>query len=290
MRCFALAEAARAQDIAVTFLLNELDRAVAERIAEIGADGQATFLPVAAPGDLEDMDFQRDDWLMIDSYDATADYIAALHNRLRVGVMDDLNALDHFDCDVLINPAMVAAEMGYERKTKARLLLGAPYALIRGEFTKTYPPSSEGPSLAVMFGGSDPAGLTGVVAEILHDALPDMIVKVIAGPANTHTNTLIDLSKRLQNMRLWVSPPSVAAVLAGSDLVVTAAGGSIGEVAAMALPALVLVVYDNQKAALAACPVPSDRCPRRSAGRSGGEGCGADGRPSRTRPNHRRRP
>ena len=49
----------------------------------------------------------------------------------------------------------------------------------------------------------------------------------------------------------------MAEALAGASLVVTAAGGSVGELAAMALPALVLVVYDNQAAFLQACPFPA---------------------------------
>ncbi len=256
MRCFAIAEAARQRNIPVTFLLDALDAATFERIMSIGAEGQATGVPVAGEGDLEGVQIAAADWLLIDSYDATAEYLYALKDRVHSVVIDDLNALDSYACNLLINPALSASTMSYEAKTDARLLLGPAYALIRREFTRPYPVSMKGPSIAVMFGGSDPLNLTGKVSEILHHALPDTIIKVIAGPANTHTNDLKALEKQLQNMRLYVSPPNIAEALAGSYLVVTAAGGSIGEVAAMALPALVLVVYDNQKAALAACPYP----------------------------------
>jgi len=52
------------------------------------------------------------------------------------------------------------------------------------------------------------------------------------------------------------NPPSVAEALAGATLVVTAAGGTLGELAAMGLPALALVVVDNQAAAFDGCPYP----------------------------------
>lgn len=256
MRCYALAEAARTDGWEVTFLLNALSPAVAERLGEIGADGEATSCAVAADGDLSDRRFSRDDWLVIDSYDATADYIRELTGRVRTAVLDDLNAVEGFDCDLLINPAMAAPRMGYEAKTSGRMLLGAPYGLIRREFTTAHVPDTEQAAATVTFGGADPAQMTGTCARILHDALPETMIKVIAGPANTHTSSLVDLEKQLPRMRLYLSPPLVADVLAGSRLVITAAGGSVGEIAAMGLPALVLVVYDNQKAALAACPYP----------------------------------
>ncbi len=260
MRCFALAEEARAQDVAVTFIMTRADDAVVARCDQIGAEVAATGAAVASDGDIAAMvglGLTREDWLVIDSYAADTGYIAFQSKAAQVAVMDDLALLEHFDCDLLINPAMAASEMGYAARTGARLLLGAPYALIRREFIQVHSPHTEGRSVAVMFGGADPTGLTGMCAEILHEALPDATVNIVVGPANTHTESLLSMQERLLRLRIYPSPDSVAEVLAGSDLVVTAAGGTIGEVAAMGLPALVLVVYDNQMAALKACPFPA---------------------------------
>ena len=258
MRCFAIAEEARGRGIGVTFLLNELGDAVKTRLTQIGAAGiaidgalgsAADFMALGAPG------LTRDDWLLIDSYAATEDYIALQKNAARVAVIDDLNALDHFDCDLLINPAQAARPVDYERKTRGRLLLGADYALIRREFIGAGSAES-GAAVTIMFGGSDPTQLTARCAEALHAALPAADIRLIAGPANQHTDDLMRLARKSDRIRLFISPKSVADVLTGSALVITAAGGSVGEVAAMGLAALVLVVYDNQAAALKACPFP----------------------------------
>jgi UDP-2,4-diacetamido-2,4,6-trideoxy-beta-L-altropyranose hydrolase len=258
MRCFAIAEAARVQGVEVIFLLNELGAAVKARLAAIGAQGVQVDGPLGGPGDflaLTALNLTRDDWLLIDSYAATEDYIALQKNAVRVAVIDDLNALDRFDCDLLINPAQAVRPVDYERKTPARLLLGADYALIRKEFSaRSAVPESD--VITIMFGGSDPMQLTGHCAEITHEALPDAQIRIIAGPANQHTDNLLALARKVDHIRLSVSPDSVVDVLAGSQLVITAAGGSVGEVAAIGLPALVLVVYDNQAAALKACPYP----------------------------------
>jgi len=258
MRCFAIAEAARTQGIEVTFLLNELGDAVLARLAQIGAEGVAIAGALGGTADfmaMQALHLTRDDWLVIDSYAATEDYIAFQKNAARVAVIDDLNALERFDCDLLINPAQAARAVDYERKTRAGLLLlGADYALIRQEFLQR--PVMKAVAITIMFGGSDPAQLTGRCAQAIHSALPETEIRLIAGPANIHTAGLAELEKRSGRIRLFVSPDSVADVLAGSALVITAAGGSVGEVAAMGLAALVLVVYDNQAAALKACPYP----------------------------------
>lgn len=257
MRCFAVAEDARRRDIPVTFLMSEAVPAICQRAGAIGAAVQVIHAPlgqdaaaIAACGTA------TEDWLMVDSYRATQDYHSQLHTLSRLAVIDDLNAFDIYDCDLLINAAEAALDMGYGEKTRAQLLLGADYAMIRQEFQMSKQVTSDRRAIAVMFGGSDPGGLTLVVAERLHYAFPGVQVRVIAGPANAHIGLLRDTARDLGDVELFVDPASVAEVLAGSTLVVTAAGGSVGEVAAMALPALVLVVYDNQSAALKACPFP----------------------------------
>ncbi len=258
MRCFAIAEEARADGIEVTFLLNEIGEAVEARLAQIGAKGMTIASALGSAADfmaLGALGLTRDDWLLIDSYAATADYIALQKNAARVAVIDDLNALDRFDCDLLINPAQAARPVDYERKTRARLLLGADYALIRREFIAAGSAES-GTAITIMFGGSDPTQLTARCAEAIQAALPEADIRLIAGPANQHTDDLIRLAQKSDRIRLFISPDSVADVLVNSALVITAAGGSVGEVAAMGLPALVLVVYDNQAAALKACPFP----------------------------------
>jgi UDP-2,4-diacetamido-2,4,6-trideoxy-beta-L-altropyranose hydrolase len=259
MRCFAIAEDARAHGIEVTFLLNALSLPVLTRLEAIGAVGVEIGGPLGSSADFMAFGAQgltRNDWLLIDSYSATAGYIALQTQAARVAVLDDLNVLERFDCDLLINPAQAARRSDYERKTTARLLLGADYALIRREFRTNILSHPKDRAIAVMFGGSDPNCLTGGCARQLLSAMKDVEIEVIAGPAHVHTDELRTLAKASPQMRLHVDPPSVARILADTSLVITAAGGSVGEVAAMGRAALVLVVYDNQAAALKACPFP----------------------------------
>lgn len=255
MRCFAIAEAARERRIASNILIDHISDAVRRRCVPIAATVDAVPDFGKDIGQLEAF-LLRDDWLLIDSYKATEDYIAALHRVARVAVIDDLNALRRYDCDLIINPALSASREVYAAKSDARLLLGADYALIRREFRKPGTPRRAGPAIGVMFGGSDPRRLTGGCAAQLRAAMPDMRVVVVAGPAHLYTDELRAMAATDPLLELHVDPPSVAGALSGCDLVLTAAGGSVGEMAAMGLAALVLVLYDNQKAALEQCPFP----------------------------------
>jgi len=254
MRCFAIAEEARARGIDVRFILSSLSDPVVDRCRRIGATARATgSLPgedVAAVAAM----LKSDDWLLVDSYAATADYIATLHKAAHVAVIDDLAALVRYDCDLIVNAAQSASHSTYRARTRARLLLGASYALIRREFRNVAPRS--GHAVGIMFGGSDPRRLTGGCAAMLRAAMPDMRLVVVAGPAHIHTGELRAMAAADPLIDLHVDPASVAGVLAGCDLVLTAAGGSVGEMAAMGLAALVLVLYDHQKAALEQCPFP----------------------------------
>ena len=254
MRCFAIAEEARARGIEVRFVVSALSDPVADRCRRIGATARATgTLPGEDAGIVAAM-LKPDDWLVIDSYQATAHYVAMLHQAAHIAMIDDLAALKTYDCDLIVNPAQSASHSTYRARTPAKLLLGAPYALIRREFRTV--PAGSGPAVGVMFGGSDPRQLTGGCARTLRAALPGVRLKLIAGPAHIHVDELRDLARADAQVELHVDPPSVAAVLAGCDLVLTAAGGSVGEMAAMGLAALVLVLYDNQQAALDRCPFP----------------------------------
>lgn len=251
MRCFAIAEEARLHGLPVTFLLNALDD-VRERLEAIGADG--VVLPPLGSGEdlvaMSELGLTRRDWLVVNSYAADEAYIAALSLMTRVCVIDDLNLLPAFDGEMIVNAAEAAPHMDYARKTRAKLLLGADYALIRQEFRKVKP--RHGEIVTLIFGGSDPQNLSAQAARLI--LAQGLRVRIIAGPANRHAATLQAMAD--DRLEVVVAPPSVAAVLADSKLVVTAAGGSVGEIAAMGLAGLVLVVYDNQAAALSACPYP----------------------------------
>ncbi len=251
MRCLAIAEEARAQGIAVCFLMEAVEASLQARLRMLDIVWEIVTGPLGSDATAV-ADRVGDNWLIVDSYRATSDYLAALDARTRLVVMDDLADFAPLSGRIVVNAAQSAADMPYDRiAPQAVKLLGPAYAPVRAEFRRVAEPGS---GIAVMFGGSDPFALSEPVLAAIRSVLPEVPVRLIVGPANPRRDILLALTDTC--IDVIVDPADVAGVLAGSDLVVTAAGGSVNEIAALGLPALAVVVADNQAAWLSACPFP----------------------------------
>ncbi|WP_140986530.1 UDP-2,4-diacetamido-2,4,6-trideoxy-beta-L-altropyranose hydrolase [Asticcacaulis tiandongensis] len=258
MRCYAIAEQARLDGDKVTFLTGDLPPQALERLRFAGIDHIYVPHDIGSP---EDGQFvsriaREGQAVLLDSYRFEAGYYARLYETHFVAVMDDAAAMP-LKAHVVINAALGARDMGYAAiAPEASLLLGPDFAQVRHEFRRAYPDPYR-PHVCVTFGGSDPANLTAQAALALLEAVPDVDIRLIAGPAHAHVDDLRRLCAARPRIKLYLAPDNVAEVLYGADMVITAAGGSLYEIAAMGLPALVLVVVDNQAGALAACPYPA---------------------------------
>jgi UDP-2,4-diacetamido-2,4,6-trideoxy-beta-L-altropyranose hydrolase len=264
MRCFAIAEAAHAQGWKVSFILNSASESAQKHMAAIGANWVQVQSRIGSQADGSGLRtlISSHHWLIIDSYSATADYIAAMYDHCRVLVMDDLAKLSHIRAHMVVNAATAAKTLPYgDIAPQVVACLGPRYAPIRAEFSRDYPKSDQAGFIAIMFGGSDPKNLTGqALSHLYHEMFP-MIgqrvpIRLIAGPANPHVEALSAQIVGMEQVSLHVAPESVAETLNGAALVVTAAGGSVGEIAAQNLMALVLIVVDNQVMSLKSSPYP----------------------------------
>lgn len=257
MRCYALAEEAAAQGLPSHFVMSELPEPAGQRLAAIGASSEqvgsdlltACLAKSLAPGD----------WWIADSYQHSALFLSELHQRGRLLVFDDLCALPHYDCDLLVNASPVAPHERYAERSSARLLLGPPWSPVRREFRRAAEtrPFGQGADIAVMLGGSDPRGLSLQVARCLRRHHPDRHVQLILGPAFQAADQARAQAHALGGVTVHQNPAELARLLASAALVITAAGGSVGELCALGQMAIALVVVDNQAGALRDCPYPT---------------------------------
>jgi UDP-2,4-diacetamido-2,4,6-trideoxy-beta-L-altropyranose hydrolase len=255
MRCFAIAEQACLEGLRVTFLVNDLSDFALNRLLQIGANFISTEANIGSKEDSRALMqlIPKGDVILLDSYEFDHAFFDRLYADYMVVVMDDICDPTPLNAHIIINAAANAHELKYN--TKGQCLLGPAFAQIRQEFRRPYPKLKHS-HLSVMFGGSDPIGYTLTCAEALLNLVPDYHIRLIIGPANTQIDSIRQMCAQHCRLKLYLSPDNVAEVLNGSDLVVTAAGGSVGEVASLCLPALVMVVADNQKAALKDLPYP----------------------------------
>jgi UDP-2,4-diacetamido-2,4,6-trideoxy-beta-L-altropyranose hydrolase len=250
MRCIALAEAWRRAggDTALfTVAPPPLVCAAAERrrieVRPFGSDAAAWDALAAWARE------RSDPWVVLDSYELGRDaQRAARACGARVLVIDDGAAGREFECDVLVNPNVGADALDYEIGAATRCCFGPSYALLRSEFTHAAParrfdaPASR---IVVTFGGADVHNQAARVARMLAASTPPLDVTVVAGQAHAPPP---DIAPAAGVHLRWQSPTDDMAALFGrADLAICAAGSTCWELAHLGIPALTLVVADNQK-------------------------------------------
>ncbi|MCF6509415.1 hypothetical protein E9549_18690 [Blastococcus sp. MG754426] len=249
VRSVALARALTARGAEVEVLLrpDALSRA-REAVTAAGLDlGTGDWDAVALPSD-------RPVDVVVDSYRVTGAWLAALHGALRAAggrltVVDDL-ADRAFTADVVVNQNLGAERLPYPGA--GTVLAGPVHALLRPEFPATRAAALASAhrlpdvprSVLVLFGGTDPSGMTGPAAHAALAAFPGATVRVIH-PAETAPDPELAAHPRVE---LLGPRPEVHRDMLGADLVVTAGGTTLWELCCLARPAAVVAVAGNQTA------------------------------------------
>ena len=252
MRCLALALAWRAQGGRAVFV-SRLPGPLAQRIQAEGFDMVECR---TQPGGAEDLKLVgsllrgiEHPWIALDGYLFQPGYSTALRALGRVLAVDDYGAARFADADMHLDQNLDGGRPGgYPEDALA--LLGPRYALLRPEF---YSPPARDPhrpcrQVLVTLGGSDLAGLTSAVLETLARVLPEGVrCLTVAGAANPRVEELRALTRRLgPAYELRDNVADMAALMAQTDLAVTAAGSTVWELACLGVPAVALPLADNQ--------------------------------------------
>ncbi|CAO3435750.1 UDP-2,4-diacetamido-2,4,6-trideoxy-beta-L-altropyranose hydrolase [Azospirillum endophyticum] len=268
MRCLAVAEALRDQGHEALFAAVESTPAIDRRLAAEGFRHLSIAGPVGEAADLAAtrslLRREHGTAVMLDGYRFGEAYRAGLQAAgARVLAWDDLGDGTPLHADLVVNAAPRAAALPYgEMAPGAVLLLGPGYAPLRREvrLAAREPRRSiaDRPVLLVTFGGSDPLGLTGPVLKALAEALAKggrdgllpngcRIVAVVGG-SNPRAAEVAELAVRLgpDMVSVEIDCPRMGALMADCGLAVSAGGGTMGELAALAVPTLLVVTADNQ--------------------------------------------
>lgn len=254
-RTLSLAEALRVDGLTTMFAL-EGDPGIARRAVP-------STWPTTELGDQPD----RYEWVpslihtigaraaVVDSYEASADTLAMLVDTgAYVAAMDD-HADRQLPVHLVINGALDAAALPYERAPFTTFLLGPQFALLRAEFVEppiVRPPRSECRVL-IMLGGSDPFHLTRRILDWLLIDAPAMPLDVVAGPLFDAAD--VESFEALINTRPTIAgvhraPTAVRSLMATADIAICGGGQTTYELAAAGLPAIGILVADNQEANL----------------------------------------
>ncbi|GGM46418.1 hypothetical protein GCM10011608_33980 [Micromonospora sonchi] len=134
-----------------------------------------------------------------------------------------------------------------------RLLAGSAYALLRDSVLAARPAAArpamqvDRPTVLAFFGGTDAAGAAPLLTEVLLATGRPMDLTVVAGRPET-ADRLARLTPGPGQAVLPVPPTdALPALIAGADLVVSAAGTSVWELCCLAAPSALVCVVDNQR-------------------------------------------
>lgn len=262
MRGLTLAQALEAQGAACVFLAKPAARAVLEAfgpgMARIDLDEVATSGLVEAAAD----NARTFDAVVIDHYGLSAPE----HRRIAGGkptlVIDDLADRPLF-ADLVLDsgPARQAADYHGLIAEDAALLLGPDNAPVRPAFAALRQAAlarrASGPPvrrILVSLGLTDVGGVTGRVVELILPRLAvpgagDLVLDVVLGGGAASLPGLRALAEAEPRLALHVDAQHMPRLTLEADLAVGAGGSTSWERCVLALPTLLLVLADNQRAA-----------------------------------------
>jgi UDP-2,4-diacetamido-2,4,6-trideoxy-beta-L-altropyranose hydrolase len=261
MRCVALAQAWEERGGRAQFVCSTVTPSLEARLR--GEGFSVTSLPESA-GSLADaaatVEVARHagaSWIVVDGYHFDVAYHRAIKTAgLRLLILDDYGHADRYLADLVLNQNVHAGPSLYrDREPHTRLLLGTRYAMLRREFwasrlwRRSIPPVAR--RLLVTLGGSDPDNVTRTLIEAIAGLNVDGLqTTVLVGGSNPHQASLdaavrgssrpIRIERNVSNMPPWMQ---------WADAAVTAAGGTLWELAFFALPSLTVILADNQEQA-----------------------------------------
>ena len=272
MRCLTLAEALRDKSIYVRFICRDLtgnliDLLNARRIPVtmlplLNKDGDdklgndpSSGLEVSQAEDaaqtIEVLSGIRPDWLIVDQYCLDAEWERELYQYAgHLMVIDDLANRKH-ECDVLLDqnyfldPESRYTDLAYP---PCDFLLGPQYALLRKEFEELRLKFVKKKSLnrvLVFLTSGDDQGATMKAMEGI--ALYGKInhVDIVIGKANPDISFIRKICQR-KNWNFHCQIDYMPSLISEADLVIGAGGSSNWERCALGVPAVVVILAENQ--------------------------------------------
>jgi UDP-2,4-diacetamido-2,4,6-trideoxy-beta-L-altropyranose hydrolase len=257
MRCLALAQAWQDRCGQAVFAMADATPAVEERLRNEGFEVTRTRVPIGSAADAEQSVWLANQhgasWVVVDGYEFGGEYQASLkRGGLKVLFIDDNGHAGHYSADFVLNQnAHARADFYPSRDAFTRLLLGPRFAMLRREFASWRGWTREIPAVArrvlVTMGGSDPDNVTeSVVRAIL--AEPSLHATVVAGGSNPHLSQLRQLvAGAQQHVQLVENVSNMPELMAQTDVAISGAGTTSLEMCFLGLPALLIVLADNQR-------------------------------------------
>lgn len=257
MRCLSIADVFKKRGEQVGFILADgsLNRLIEDR-------GYETIVLDTNHEDMSDeiskmtelISIYRPQFLFIDSYYVTKEYLTTLKRLVKTVYIDDL-ATFAYPVDILINYNIYAEDIDYdtiyekENVPLPKLLIGLKYVPLREEFAnieKRYVPEKCS-NVLISTGGADPIHLALKLAEyVSQNCNEELTYHFLVGAANTDKEKIESIADSASNIMIHYNVKNMKELICSCDIAVSAAGSTLYEICACGVPIITYVLADNQ--------------------------------------------
>ena len=187
--------------------------------------------------------------LILDVIDLTSEDLKHLQQAGFCTVaFTDGQRLKTYPANVVIDYASDATQLSYQGLTTTRFCLGPAYFPLRREFMDQQvhrEPRDAVQNVVITFGGSDPDDQTARIVQLFSRKPHTWKVTAILGPGYAGRAEEAALPDGSVELRRNVG--DMAQVLAAADIAISGAGGTALELAYLGVPALLLVLAEDQQ-------------------------------------------
>ncbi len=282
MRCLTLADELTRQGHECRFVCREHEGHLGDLIA--GKGYGLSLLPAHSDNELDTKDSRSDDyvrwlgvawqedaretldaltswkpdWLVVDHYALDAAWERALANTVGgIMVIDDLASRPH-ECALLLDQNLGRVESDYDGllPDNCQRLIGPGYALLRPEFANLREQSlnrrqqPELKRILISLGGVDRTNVTGQVLDALSESALTVTTEldIIMGAAAPYLDEIRQQAARMPfKATVSAGVTDMAERMCLADLSIGAAGSTSWERCCLGLPAITVVLAENQR-------------------------------------------
>ncbi|MCI7768242.1 MAG: UDP-2,4-diacetamido-2,4,6-trideoxy-beta-L-altropyranose hydrolase [Oscillospiraceae bacterium] len=187
--------------------------------------------------------------VLIDTYMVTAGYLERIKQICHTIYIDDLGQMI-YPCSTLINYTLYYKDMGYERYKDTVMLLGPEYTPMRACFRNVSHSAINRtePSVLITTGGTDPNNYSEKIADSLISSIDarKYRITILCGRFNENYSRLALKYSDNPKVNILKNVYDVTDIFLNTDIVVTASGTTLFELAACSAPAVCFVLADNQ--------------------------------------------
>ncbi|NLQ18795.1 UDP-2,4-diacetamido-2,4,6-trideoxy-beta-L-altropyranose hydrolase [Marinomonas sp. M1K-6] len=198
---------------------------------------------------------EQADLVILDHYGYAADAITQLYqHQANLLVLDDMNDRGEFPAKWLLNPL----QQDYSKLIEYPLI-GSQYALLRPAFQASHIDHSSPQRLLVTLGGTDPLMLTlPILNTLLASGFPTEYIQVLLG-ANAKNAAQVIAFCDDNRIAFEQGLADVTPLMKQAKMAISAAGGTLFELACLGVPTVFAQVAENQTRSLEQ-HVPLDWC------------------------------